>query len=182
MNQQGFGFGEKAPPEMIRTAEMSECGVYRYRLSRVWEPDRGKMLFVMLNPSIADAEYDDPTIRKCVGFSKRWGYGGFDVVNLFAYRATKPAALKIAARNGVDVVGPDNDAVLDRMLRMRAGGTVVVAWGGSGGRLALERGRRVTAMIRDSAAEAYCLGKTTGRVPHPCHPVMLGYATPMEKW
>lgn len=104
-------------------AEISADGVYRYALWRQWGLG-APLVFVMLNPSTADAEQDDPTIRRCIGFAKREGAAGIHVVNLFAYRATNPAEL---FRCPVDVVGPDNH----RHLRSAGelGGPVVAAWG-----------------------------------------------------
>ena len=69
-----------------RNAELSACGKYRYRLSRIWDDKKPLVLFIMLNPSTADAEQDDPTIRRCIAFAKNWGYGGFMAGNLFAFR------------------------------------------------------------------------------------------------
>jgi hypothetical protein len=71
-------------------ATISPCGVYRYHLERIWDESLPLCCWVMLNPSIADATKDDPTIRRCIGFAKSWGYGGIVVVNLFALRATDP--------------------------------------------------------------------------------------------
>ena len=79
---------------MIKSAEISPCGLYRYSLTRKWEAWKGTVNFIMLNPSTADAQEDDPTIRRCIGFAKAWGYGGIVVTNLFAYRATNPKELK----------------------------------------------------------------------------------------
>lgn len=70
------------------SAEISECGTYRYTLTRKWGEGR-KCVFIMLNPSTADATKDDRTIRRCIGFAKREGCGSLTVVNLYAYRATK---------------------------------------------------------------------------------------------
>lgn len=66
---------------------------YRYWLKRIWDPEKPMVLFIMLNPSTADAEHDDPTIKRCIGFAKAWGYGSIWVVNLFAFRATNPKYL-----------------------------------------------------------------------------------------
>lgn len=74
----------------IAGAGMSECGCYRYWLARCWDAELPKLVWLMLNPSSADAETDDPTIRRCIGFARTWGYGGIGVVNLFALRATDP--------------------------------------------------------------------------------------------
>ncbi|MFD3920195.1 DUF1643 domain-containing protein [Streptomyces sp. NPDC058595] len=92
---------------MIRTALISDCGRYRYRLTRTWGPGPAAVM-VMLNPSTADGTQDDPTVRRCVTFADAWGCGGLIVVNLYAWRATKRAELKLAP----DPVGPDNDAHL----------------------------------------------------------------------
>lgn len=80
---------------MIREAIISECGAYRFRLDRKWSGDP-PMLVCMLNPSTADAERDDPTITKLIGFANRFGFGHLIVVNLYPFRATKPADLKAA--------------------------------------------------------------------------------------
>ena len=75
---------------MRREAEISPCGLHRYRLTREWAPTLPTIAFVMLNPSTADGEIDDPTIRRCIGFARDLGYGRLHVVNLFTYRATDP--------------------------------------------------------------------------------------------
>ena len=155
-------------------ADLSDDGVYRYYLGRWWGPSHGglpTLAFIMLNPSIADAEQDDPTIRKCVGFARRLGYAGISVFNLFAYRATDPDDLRAAMKAGVDVVGPENDERLRLMLRGRlaVGDGVVAAWGAQKGIDA--RVREVLAM---PGSRALCtLGLTAKGVPR--HPLMLGY-------
>jgi hypothetical protein len=78
-------------------AEFSDCGTYRYALWRTWNALQPGVLFVGLNPSTADATTDDPTIRRCIGFAKRWGYGGITMANVFAYRATDPREMTVLA-------------------------------------------------------------------------------------
>lgn len=78
---------------MKKKAEISKCGKYRYSLERIWDDTKPKVLFIMLNPSTADANEDDPTIRRCIGFAKSWGYGGIMVGNLFGLRSTNPKEL-----------------------------------------------------------------------------------------
>src|SRR5262245_13227298 len=107
------------------SAELSPCGRYRYALTRTWGDPKKVVCWVMLNPSTADADQDDPTIRRCLGFSRAWGAGGLVVVNLFALRATDPDQLRIAA----DPVGPDNDSHLSTAA---FGRLVVAAWGARG--------------------------------------------------
>jgi hypothetical protein len=96
--------------EVRKGAKLSDCGTYRYVLWRDWRDSTAEplLMFVMLNPSTADADNDDPTIRKCKGFTERADCKGFLVLNLFAYRATDPTELVKAHRSGVDVIGPDN--------------------------------------------------------------------------
>jgi hypothetical protein len=94
---------------MTATAVLSDCGTYRYRLGRRWA--EGPVdVWIMLNPSTADATVDDRTIRRCMEFSRRWGAGALVVGNLFALRATDPAELV----RHPDPIGPDNDEHLTR--------------------------------------------------------------------
>lgn len=114
---------------MRREALISPCGKYRYWLLREWAPsERMPVLWCMLNPSTADGMQDDATIRRCIEFSKRWGYGSLIVVNLFAYRSTDPKALIAAGL--VESVGPDNWGWLERHCGQTAKG--IVAWGNGG--------------------------------------------------
>lgn len=101
-------------------AIISECSRYRFELTRRWN-DGPLLEFIMLNPSTADESVDDPTIRRCVGFAKRWGYGAIVVRNLFAWRATNPAVLA----NIDDPVGADNREYLART----DADCTIVAWG-----------------------------------------------------
>ena len=103
-------------------AIISPCGLYRYSLTRRWA-DGDTVAWIMLNPSTADASMDDPTIRRCISFSKNWGYGGLQVVNLYGYRATKPDALKAV----VDPIGPDHEVHF--MGALQASALVIAAWG-----------------------------------------------------
>lgn len=112
---------------MFKSAVISGCERYRYQLVRQWRDDAdSKVLhWVMLNPSTADADLDDPTIRKCIGFARFNGFDGISVVNLFAYRSTSPKELTWQ-RGRVDVVGPENDLWISK-IPLNA--TVVCAWG-----------------------------------------------------
>lgn len=103
-------------------AHISDDGLYRYSLTRELGGNT-TCTFVMLNPSTADAEQDDPTIRRCIGFARDWGYGRLKVVNLYAYRATKPDDLWLAD----DPVGPENDHAIS--LAFGGSDLIVAAWG-----------------------------------------------------
>jgi hypothetical protein len=140
-------------------ALFSPCRTYRYALWRTWDERLPAVLFVGLNPSTADETADDPTVRRCRGFARDWGYGGFVLCNLFAYRATDPRALLRAE----EPVGPEND----RWLRhySEQAGLIVAAWGVRGG----WRGRdREVLGMRE---EWRCLG--TGKAGFPRHPLYV---------
>ncbi len=147
---------------MISSAVVSDCGRYRYALTRRWAS--GPMaLFIMLNPSTADAEVDDPTIRRCIGFAKREGCGALRVENLFAWRATKPD--EMFAQGGV-AVGEADAAIRQAVQAMD--GLVIAAWGGD--RRAEKRAREVTALLNELGVEVLCLGATKAGAPrHPLY-------------
>lgn len=151
------------------SAVISDCGQYRYRLRRTWDASIQTLGFVMLNPSTADAETDDPTIRRCMGFARDLGFGGISVANLYAYRATKPADLWRAS----DPVGPLNDATLTALFESPAVGMVVAAWGSNA---RADRVAQVAALPR--AATLHALGLTKDGAPrHPLY--MPKTATPL---
>lgn len=154
-------------------AVLSPCGAYRYRLWRRWDTTEPSVAFVMLNPSTADAAVDDPTIRKCVGFARRWGLGGVRVVNLYAYRATDPRDLWRAQRSGVDIVGWPHNRDHVRAAASDAG-VIVAAWGANA---PTEAGVAMAAELC-RYGDVWCLGTTRGDAPR--HPLMLGYATPLK--
>jgi hypothetical protein len=140
-------------------AIISPCGKYRYELWRRW--DRGpELVWILLNPSTADAKTDDATIRKCMGFSLRWGYAGIRVVNLFAYRATSPSDL-FRAENPI---GPKNDKVIRSCSELEC----IAAWGNHGA--FLNRASQVLQMLH---GKLFCIGITnTGQ---PTHPARISY-------
>ena len=151
-----------------RGAVFDATGQYRYHLWRAWDAALPRVAFVLLNPARADAVHDDPTLRRCLGFARAWGYGRLDVVNLFAYRTPSPAVLRRAA----DPVGPDNDAILAEVAGWAD--LVVVGWG-NGGRW---RGRDTAVRRLLGPAEVVCLGLT--RLGQPRHPLYLPSATPRQ--
>lgn len=111
---------------MQRSARFSRCRRYRYALWREWDDALPAVMFLALNPSTADHRRDDPTIRRCIGFARDWGFGRLCVANLFAFRATRPEDLKAAA----DPVGPRNDLWLHRLCGEVE--LVVAGWGNHG--------------------------------------------------
>lgn len=152
-------------PEYAPQATISPCGNYRYTLYRNWDITRSRLCWIMLNPSTADHQKDDPTIRSCVRISTAWGYGSLSVVNLFAYRATKPRDLL----NVKNPIGPSNDFYIYDELQTSRG--VVVAWGASGPGSAALRIERVMRMLRKLSIKPYCLGITDSGMPK--HPLFI---------
>lgn len=175
------------PSSEHRTAEISDCGRYRYRLTRTWDASAPPLGWVMLNPSTADATVDDPTIRRCTAFAKADGFGGITVANLFAWRATQPSELLGAD----DPFGfPRNVEVLEQLFVDHH--VVVAAWGAKYGDVRRRRAlsaerygggdhpKMVRAMANRHGAELVCLGTTKDGSPK--HPLYVAAAQPFVPW
>lgn len=150
----------------------SPCETYRYLLERDWQPAAGRIAFVMLNPSTASEQRNDPTVERCERRARRLGFGGFTVVNLFAFRATRPADL----RRAEDPVGPENDAVLAQAIA--AADLVLAAWGAHGAYR--DAGARWAAAQRASGQAMHHIGLT--KDGHPRHPLYVPYAVAPQLW
>ncbi len=158
------------PAYVHQGATFSPDRAYRYGLWRVWDEARPRVGFVMLNPSTADETKLDPTLRRVLGFAQAWGFGGFEVANIFALRSTDPKALYGAE----DPVGPENDAQLDAFAARCA--KVVAGWGVHG-RL-LWRGDAVQRRFANAGRPLHVLKLSQGG--HPMHPLYLpGALTPV---
>lgn len=159
---------------MDKSALISHDGRYRYALERRWNKENPKRcLFVMLNPSIADADIDDPTIRRCIGFAKKFDCGGLTVVNMFAFRATNPAELG----KSPNPVGYNNNFILALEVMKPTNGLIIAAWG-SGSKCPADLFRRQEWLTKrflrkncPTEKDIYCLGKTAKG--HPKHPLYL---------
>ncbi|MCW1927365.1 DUF1643 domain-containing protein [Bhargavaea beijingensis] len=145
---------------------------HRYRLSVSWEENLPSCLYIMLNPSTADAIKPDPTLRKCVGFAERNGFGSLEVLNLYSYRATKPADLW---KSG-ELRHPDNDIHLKEAIS--GADKIIVSWGIHGRRN--RRYQDILEYIQEAGKVPYCLGKTKCGMPR--HPLMLAYATQLIEY
>ena len=161
------------------SAIISDCGKYRYRLERQCGADHlPAVAWIMVNPSTADANADDATIRKVIGFSARLGFGRVIVGNIFAYRATDIKELRGLC--GKAAVGPENDMALADILA--DADAVIVAWGPLAklGAHLRRDWRVIPAMADDMGIDLMCLG--TAKDGQPLHPLMLAYDTPLQKW
>lgn len=154
------------------SAVYSECDRYRYALSRVWDADGRRLVFVMLNPSKATELANDPTVERCERRARRLGYGAMRVCNIFAWRETEPTLLKKARSPN----GTDNDA----QLREAAGwgDDILCAWGVHGAHLG--RGDKVAQLLAEFDAPLLCLGQT--KDGHPRHPLYVSYAQALLPW
>lgn len=148
-----------------REAVFSSCRAYRYRLSIIWDDSKQLVQVIGLNPSTADEVKDDPTIRKCKGFARLWGFGGIVMTNLFAFRSTDPKAMKRAQYP----IGEANDTTL--VAAASGVAFTLAAWGNDGE--FLDRGKHVCGLL----SELKCLGLTgAGQPKHPLYPP---YSTPL---
>ena len=138
-------------------AKFSACGNYRYKLWRIWDSSKPMVVFIGLNPSTANATSDDPTIRRVVGFAKRWGFGGVQMMNLFGIISADPKVLIEHPRP----IG-DTDGYLWEVVA--SGLQVVFAWGSF--KQIGERDKAVIAMFPN----AICLKKSASGKPwHPLY-------------
>jgi hypothetical protein len=171
---------------IVRAAEISECGRYRYWLMREFPERLGdprtqepSILFVMLNPSTADEHNEDRTLKRCIAFAKAGGFKRLEIVNLFAYRATDPADLRTAYERGglVEACGPENgDAIMEAL---DACGTICAAWGGTfADGFASSRACDFTLMASRMGRKLVCLGTTAEG--HPRHPLFVPGRTTLQ--
>ena len=154
------------------TAIYSPCENYRYSLTRTWDGDGQKVLFVMLNPSTATEVQNDPTVERCERRARALGYGAFRVCNIFAYRATDPKVMRAQS----DPVGPANDTAISEAAVWAD--TVLCAWGTHGEHKA--RGSQVELLLRATGKPLFHLGLS--KAGHPKHPLYIAYARQPEPW
>jgi hypothetical protein len=158
------------------------CGKHEYadftegRIGGPWRGVTKTVAFIGLNPSTADATKDDPTIRKCKGFAKRWGMDWMVMLNLFAFRATVPAHMKKAA----DPVGPENDDYFGRILPKVD--LIVCAWGVHGAFKNNTRVADASALFAQLHGQwkVQCLGSNDDGSPK--HPLYVPYETPLRDY
>ena len=143
---------------------------YRYLLTREWAEDHGRMCFIMLNPSTADADHDDATIRSCVRIARQYA-GAIDVVNLFAYRSTDPKEL-LRVDNPI---GPDNNEhIIDALTHS----TIIIAAWGDEKPFMRQRAKDMRCYLYNEGFRAMCFGLTKNNSPR--HPLYLATNTPLH--
>lgn len=142
---------------MEKKAIISKDKIYRYKLSRTWDSTKPTILFIGLNPSIANENVDDPTITRCINFAKDWGYGTLLMANLFAFRSTYPKDIYLID----DPIGKDNDHYLLECVTQSD--LIVACWGNNGTYMNREK------VIKELVPNLYCLQKNKNGTPH--HPL-----------
>ena len=139
---------------MEKKAIISKDKIYRYKLSRTWDSTKPTILFIGLNPSIANENVDDPTITRCINFAKDWGYGTLLMANLFAFRSTYPKDIYLID----DPIGKDNDHYLLECVTQSD--LIVACWGNNGTYMNREK------VITELVPNLYCLQKNKNGTPH----------------
>jgi len=141
-----------------RHALLSKDKKYRYSLKRIWDNDKPKVLFIMLNPSLADNYQDDPTIRRLIKFAKLYGYGGFYVGNLFSYITPYPSELLdkdlMFSKKNIHEIKKMTGLIKD----------VVYGWGNS---------FEEPEWLKQIISNPKCFGKNKNKTPK--HPLYLSY-------
>lgn len=153
---------------MQTTAQFSPNRKYRYLLIRTWDEKLPNLGLIMINPSNADEETDDPTIRRCIALAKNLGYGSIWVGNLFAYVCSQPNNMFALQRNeGVDVVGPDNLVYLEHLFENVD--ACICAWGNNGNK-GIEAKDEIAFLSRRNKVPLYAFQLTkTGEPQHPLY-------------
>ena len=184
-NQEAHDYFNSRPYRTIssvhRSAEVSDCGMYRWWLRRSWRffengihvTGKGCCCFILLNPSTADGTQDDPTIRRCIGFAQLWGYDSLSVRNLFAWRATDPKELVHA-----ETVTGGHRGDTELIAGLTANLTVV-AWGS---KVPFKRDREAVELFNKSfpGVPLHCLGVTKSGSPR--HPLYVRADTKPKLW
>jgi len=153
-------------------AVYSDCELYRYSLTRTWDPAGQKALFIMLNPSTATEVQNDPTVERCERRSRILGFGAFRVTNIFAFRATDPRDMRAAT----DPIGPENDRTI--LESCPWADQIICAWGTHGEHL--KRGPEMEARLRGTDRPLHHLGLS--KAGHPKHPLYIKYAEQPRLW
>ncbi len=163
---------------MKNDALLSACGTYRYWLTRdtdTIDSFDSVAIFVMLNPSTADASLDDPTIRRCIGYARTWQCRGLVVANLYALRATNPDELW----SHRDPVGEANDAHLAGLPEQYGQDRIICAWGAHARPERVARFRELM-WARGATDRLYCLGVTKDGAPR--HPLYMRKDAEPVRW
>jgi len=146
-------------------AVFSECQRYRYRLWRYWNRAKPTLCFLMLNPSTADDVSNDPTVERCQRRALAMGFGGLEVVNIFAFRSTRPIVLQSLE----DPVGPENDQAI--LAACASSGMVICAWGDDG--KLRRRSEAVRMLLEGAGITPYALAVNLSGEPK--HPLYVSY-------
>lgn len=160
--------------KVYKGAIITTCKKYRYLLTRGYSgnPKDPFVLFIGLNPSIADSEIDDPTLRRCLGFMEKWDLQALKMVNLFAYRATDPKAMLIQS----EPIGIQNDRIIEAEAKNAK--FIILCWGNAGSHL--NRDKAVISLLEKYSHKTFTFGLT--KLAQPKHPLYLSKSTRLERF
>lgn len=160
--------------KVYKGAIITTCKKYRYLLTRGYSgnPEDPFVLFIGLNPSIADSEIDDPTLRRCLGFMEKWDLQALKIVNLFAYRATNPNAMLIQS----EPIGMQNDRIIEGEAKNAK--FIILCWGNTGSHL--NRDKAVINLLEKYSHKTFSFGLT--KLGQPKHPLYLSKSTRLERF
>lgn len=151
-----------------KSAIYSDCEKYRYELRRVWNHKEKLVCWIMLNPSTADAEHNDPSVQRCMNYTKSWKYGGVIITNLFGLRSTDPK--KLWSTN--EPIGPGNEEFI--INADKEADLTVMAWGIHG--LYKNQAQHILNFLR----QPHFLSLTRNCCPR--HPLYLKKNLQPQKW
>lgn len=157
-------------PDLAHFSGAVIVGDYRYTLWRMWDVALPRAVFIMLNPSTADQDQDDATLRRCISFARSWSCGSVEIVNLYAFRSTNPAQLTQV----VDSVGPENTTYLQQAIERAH--IIICAWGTH--KCIGKRDLELLQLLEGK--EVYCLGYTKYGMPR--HPLYVPASTPLLRY
>lgn len=140
---------------MSGNAVFDSSGEYRYWLQRKWDDLKAKVSFIMLNPSVADSEWDDRAVQRCIFFARNWGFGSVEIVNLFAYQTESPKILKSV----MEPIGKDNDKYI--LETLKNADIIIAAWGNDGA--FRNRYKEILTLVQDY--DLHCMGITAESQP-----------------
>lgn len=161
---------------MNRTATISACGFYRYRLDREWDRGLGNLYAGLINPSTADAYEDDATVRGLVARAKKLGFGSLTIWNAFAVRSSNPADIY----QHTDPVGPLNNHFIKEILEECKSGDAAcfVGWSHHGNHLG--RADKIVSLAKEVGVPLYCVGVNADGSPR--HPLYVRHDAVLTLW
>ena len=172
MNNENLITLTETSSQIETSAIYSNCKTYRYALTKYWNKNGKRLLFILLNPSTATEKQNDATVERCERRSRLMNYGAFRVCNLFAFRTKEPKIMK----KQKDPIGRHNDQIINQSIKWAD--DILCAWGSHGKYLG--RSFELENFLKSQTYEIFHLGLTKDRLPK--HPLYIAYKKKFERW